>query len=447
MKISNKILVVLFYLFALNFSQAQSEFSFVNGAQKYTTSFKMVNNLIVFPIEVNGKELNFILDSGVGATLLFNIKESDSVKLKNLERRNIRGLGGMEEIEAIISKGNFFKMKNIVGTNQNLYMVSHDNFDLSIRMGLTIHGIIGYELLKDFVVKINYSAKRITFYDPDSFEEKICRKCDAFNLEFYQLKPYLEIGAKLNSENIVPVKLLIDTGGSDAMWLFENSKPEIKPPTNYFIDFLGEGLSGEVYGKRARIKGLVLGKFELKNPTVSYPDSLAIAHARMFEERNGSIGGSILNRFEVTFNYSEAKLYLKKSSRFNKPFNYNMSGLELAHNGKVLVRERDKATNQFSISTEDGGGSNPQIVLSYQYQYNFKPSYRVHHVLPDSPGAEAGILEGDILIKINGKYTHDMTLEEIIHHFYEREGKRIFVLVERNGQNYEYKFRLRNMLQ
>ncbi len=447
MKKNRKILFLVICCLTLSFSFAQSEFVFLNGVKKYTTTFKLINNLIVFPIDVNGKELNFILDSGVGATLLFNIKATDSVKLKNLERRNIQGLGGMEEIEAIISRGNVFRMKNVYGQYQNLYMITNDNFDLSTRLGITIHGIIGYQLLKDFVVKINYSTKRITFYDPEYFEPNNCRKCDEFNLEFYRLKPYIEIGAKLESDDIVPVKLLIDTGGSDAMWLFENSRPEIKSPTKYFDDFLGEGLSGQVYGKRARIKGLVFGKFELENPTVSYPDSIAIAHARKFEKRNGSIGGSVLNRFEITFNYREGKFYIKKGSGFYKPFNYNMSGIELVHNGKVLVRERGSSTNQFTISTEDGVSNNPQVILDFEYQYKFKPSYKIHHLLPNSPAAEVGIMEGDILIKINGKFTHDMTLDEIVHNFYEKEGKRINVLIERNGQNYEYKFRLRNLLQ
>lgn len=439
--------MLFFCCLTLSFSHAQSEFSFLNGVKKYTTSFKLINNLIVFPIEVNGKELNFILDSGVGATLLFNIKESDSVKLRNLERKNIRGLGGMEEIEAIISRGNLFRMKNIQGEHQNLYMVTHDSFDLSTRLGITIHGIIGYELLKDFVVKISYGSKRITFYDPEYFEYKDCKKCDDFNLEFYRLKPYIEIGAKLDSEEVVPVKLLIDTGGSDAMWLFENSKPEIKEPAKYFRDFLGEGLGGEVYGKRARINALVLGKFELENPTVSYPDSLSIAYARKFTERNGSVGGSVLNRFEITFNYKKGKFYIKKGSGFSKPFNYNMSGIELAYNGKILVGERDNSLNKFAISTMDDVNNNPTVFLEYQYKYKFKPSYRVHHILPNSPASEAGIMEGDILIKINNKFTHDMTLDEIVAIFYEKEGKRVNVLVERYGQNYEYKFRLRDLLQ
>lgn len=442
-----KIVLLLIFCLSWNLFQGQSKFSFTNNSKKYTTSFKLISNLIVFPIEVNGKELNFILDSGVGATLLFNIKESDSLKLKNLERRTIMGLGGLDEIEAIISKGNVFQMKNIRGIHQNLYMIKNDNFDLSTRLGITIHGIIGYELLKDFVIKINYGTQKITFYKPDSYSSKYCKKCESFNLEYYRLKPYVEIGAKIDSDEIIPVKLLIDTGGSDAMWLFENSKPSIKPPVKFFHDYLGEGLSGEVYGKRAKIKGLVLGKYELKNPTVSYPDSISIIHAREFKERNGSIGGSVLNRFEVTFNYPEGKLYLKKGSGFNKPFNYNMSGLELVHNGKVLVKEKNDNTNSFSISTQDGVSNNQHVILNYQYKYKFKPSYRIYKVIDNSPAKEAGLLEDDILIKINGKYTHDLSLEEIVHYFYEKEGKKIFVVVERNGQNYEFKFRLRNMLE
>ena len=44
-------------------------------------------------------------------------------------------------------------------------------FDLSSKMGTTIHGIIGYNLLRNFVVKINYRTKRIHFYNPKKYAE------------------------------------------------------------------------------------------------------------------------------------------------------------------------------------------------------------------------------------------------------------------------------------
>ena len=417
----------------------------VNKEVKRVIPFKLLSNLIVFPIEVNWNNLNFILDSGVGATILFNLNSQDSIQLNNAEKIKLKGLGKEEAVDAILSSGNLFKIKNIVSNNQKLYVVSNDNFDLSSKMGVTIHGIIGYEIFKDFVIKINYSTKKLVFYKPDNYVHNDCKKCETFYLEFHRLKPYINLGVKFNedTDNLVPVKLLIDSGGSDAMWLFENSKPEILPPTLFFNDFLGEGLSGAIHGKRSKIHSLVLGKFELLNPTVSYPDSLSVAEAMKFTKRNGSMGGTVLKRFIVVFDYRNSKITLRKGHFFKEPFRYNMSGIELVYNGKILVKELDKGAISY-LGTD--ASSNTKITLDYSYKFTFKPTYKIHNITDGSPAQEAGLQKGDVVIKINGKYTYDLKLEEIVEKFYQKENTKIELVVERNGIDYQYTFRLKDVL-
>ena len=399
-------------------------------------------------MEVNGKELNFILDSGVGSTILFNLNSVDSLNLNSVRSIKLKGLGSEEPVDAILSDNNTFKIKGITGHNQQLYVIFDDSFDLSSKLGLTIHGIIGFDLLKDFIVNVNYLTKRITFHNPNYYDDSKCKKCQFFELQFDSKKAYIDVGVKLDmfSEKITPVKLLIDSGGSDALWLFEGSHPEIVGSDNSFRDFLGEGLSGTIYGKRAFVKSLVLGDFEILKPTVSYPDSSAIAYARRFKERNGSLGAGILKRFSVTFDYKNAVLSLKKIASFKKPFRYNMSGIELVYNGKVLVKEHDRSRTSFSLINDSEANESTRIYLDYKYKYSFKPSYKIYKLLEGSPAERAGLQEDDLIIKINGKYTHDMEMQEIVAKFYEKEGSRINMVIERNGQNYTYKFNLEDML-
>lgn len=441
------ILIPIIFLVIPFISFAQSEFKFKKGLKKQTISFKLLNNLIVFPMEVNGKELNFILDSGVGRTILFNLNARDSVQLNNTKTIKLQGLGSEEPVDAIISHRNHFKLENISSNSQRLYVVDNDNFDLSSKLGLTVNGIIGFELLKDFQIRINYGSKKITFYKSDEFNYEKCRKCETFDIEFFKLKPYINIKAKINDsiQKLTPIKLLIDSGGSDAMWLFEGSHPDILPPKKYFNDFLGEGLSGSVHGKRSKINALVLGHFELKKPTVSYPDSTSIAFARKFNKRNGSLGASILKRFIVVFDYKNKKVTFKKGSHFKTPFRYNMSGIELVHNGKVLVKEKSTTNYGLPLSDPNVSATN-KLVLDYNYKFAFKPSYKIYKLRENSPAYNAGLKVGDIVIKIDNEYTFGMSFEEIVGKFFQKENKRINIVIERNGQNYDYFFRLKDML-
>ncbi|MDT8418254.1 MAG: aspartyl protease family protein [Lutibacter sp.] len=435
----------IFLLFVATEAISQGQFQLENDSERESISFKLLNNLIVFPIEVNGRPLNFILDSGVGATLLFNLYSKDSVMLHNKQKVRLQGLGSEDSVEAVLSKGNIFTFGNIRGYNQSLFLILDDSFDLSSKLGITVHGIIGYELFKDFVVDINYGTKRIKFYKPDNYKHKVCKKCETLELDFYKLKPYVNVGVKLNqtSVKIIPVKLLIDSGGSDALWLFENSHPDILAPKKFFNDFLGEGLSGAVYGKRSKIDALVIGKFELKQPTVSYPDAESVSNAREFEERNGSLGASVLKRFNVIFDYKNKKITFKKGSSFKEPFRYNMSGIELVYNGKLLVKEQNNA----SIGLADSQANKQnKVILDNNYTYTFKPSYKIHNLREGSPAHNAGLISGDIVIKINGKPTYELPLEEIIEKFFQKENTKISLVVERNGKDYEYHFLLKDML-
>ena len=58
---------------------------------------------------------------------------------------------------------------------------------------------------------------------------------------------------------------MIDSGGSDALWLFENSKENIKTPINYFNDILSltelENPKSNLASEIITSDGKVIGKY------------------------------------------------------------------------------------------------------------------------------------------------------------------------------------------
>jgi hypothetical protein len=396
-------------------------------------------------MEVNGKTLSFILDTGVNKTILFNLSQNDSIGLNDVRKVELQGLGNGKSINALISDNNTLKIKNFVGEKQEIYIILKDKFDLSGRMGVTIHGIVGYNLLKDAIVHINYVTKRVYFYNPQFYKSRKCRKCETFPLQFYRNKPYLEAKVQLDTigDVLTDVKLLIDTGGSESIWLFENTKEEIKTPIRNFRDVLGEGISGTIYGKRSRIKKISIGSFEIKEPTVSFLDSTSTYYARKFKERNGSIGSNILKRFKIWIDYKNKKIILKKSRSFRGGFEYNMSGLDVVYNGKVLIKEKSGTTfSDMHSNNLSQASTNKTISLVSSYIYRFKPSYKVKHVLENSPAALAGIQKGDIILSINGTKAYELSLKELLGKFQSGDNKRIRLYIDRLGVEMKFQFRL-----
>jgi hypothetical protein len=52
---------------------------------KVKIPFQLINNLVFIPINVNGVELTFLLDSGVKETILFSLEEKMKLA-KNIEK-------------------------------------------------------------------------------------------------------------------------------------------------------------------------------------------------------------------------------------------------------------------------------------------------------------------------------------------------------------------------
>ena len=433
------LLSILFCISAKGYSQ--EGFSLPQDLEKDKISFRLVNNLVVIPVEVNGTTLSFLLDTGVSSTIMFSASEVDSLKLNNATTVKLRGLGEGGSIPALRSKKNVLKIGSAVDNNHTISVIFDKNLNLSTRMGIPIHGIVGYEFFKNLVVKTNYISKKLLFYNPDTYQSKKCKKCELFDLTFKNKKAYIDI--EVESFNFSKeVTLLIDSGSSDAIWIFDDEDFIDTTLQKSFDDFLGQGISGGIFGKRSKLSKIKLGTFELKNVKVAFPDKESIKNIKFFKERDGSVGGDILKRFTIIYNYPNKTISLKKNKHFKAPFHYNMSGLTLKHEGVVLVT--DKVFKNNNEKTDVSGATN--ISLSEVYNFYLAPRFIVSEIREGSPAALAGIYVGDEIISVNGKDTHQYELHELIGLFASRDDKKIMLKVKRNGIVFKKKFYLKEML-
>ncbi|WP_114821434.1 PDZ domain-containing protein [Chryseobacterium sp. KLBC 52] len=430
-----KFKLLLMGLFVSIFINAQNSFELVN-TKKAVIPFQFINNLIFIPINVNGAELTFLLDTGVSETILFSL-ENKEVMLSNVEKVKFSGLGGSISIDGLKSERNIGKIGNeIINTSMSLYIIIDEEFNISPHVGIPVNGVIGYHFFKDHPIYIDYSSKKITVYENEDGLQKKIKRFEEFPITIEKDKPYLYGDVEMTNEK-KDSKLLIDLGNSDAIWLFPTLIKNFVYNRPNIDDFLGRGFNGDIYGKRSRIHNFYLGKFKFEKPLTAMPDEFSIQHVNMVENRKGSIGGEIMRRFTVVFDYTNKKLYLKKNRYFDDPFHFNMSGLDFKQDGLEWQEDRLKIETQKSamVTTE-------VYRDAFQYKFSLKPIFSIAGVRKDSPAYEAGLQKDDKVLTINGAQTSDMTLEKIVELMKSNEGRNITMVILRKNQKLTLRFAL-----
>ncbi len=438
-------LICLFFL-SLPFKGVAQDYRLPEGEKFEKVKFQLVNNLIIIPIEVNGIELSFILDSGVRKPILFNLSERDSITLNNVSEISIQGLGNGDPIKALISKGNRFKIKDVTNDAQQLYVVLDKEMNFSPRLGIPIHGIIGYDLFRDFVVDINYHAQSLKLHDPAYYKAKTTKRDQRLPISIIGNKSYVDGSVVMEDEREVPVKLLVDTGSGDALWLFKDLEKGLGVPENNFHDYLGKGLNGHIFGRRTKITGIKIGRFELNDVKAAFPDMESYAAIANLGNRNGSVGGEVLKRFDIVFDYGNNEIIMRKNGHFGSPFHYNMSGIDVQHNGVRYIAQKIKEARPATVGTTAYDFGNVQLIREDVTRLSLVPEIIVSGIRAGSPADEAGLREGDIILAINGKKIHRYKLQEVVKLLNEKEGKRIQVLIERYNRDLLFSFVLENVL-
>ncbi|MGB5402483.1 aspartyl protease family protein [Robiginitalea sp.] len=408
--------------------------------------FELINNLVIIPMEVNGASLNFILDSGVSKPILFNLTGQDSIELREVSQITIRGLGEGEPVEALRSLGNTFSINALKNLSQELYVVLDKEMNFSSSLGIPVHGIIGYDLFRDYVVEINYNRQYLRFHNPATYGRKIRKDEVTLPLTIVENKAYLHGSVVVDTQDEIPVKLLMDTGSSDALWLFPDAEKGLTIPDKHYEDYLGKGLSGTIYGKRTKIKQVRLGDFILQDAKAAFPHMESFKLASNLGDRNGSAGGELLKRFNMIVDYPGQQITLSKNALFNKPFQFNLAGIELEHAGIRYIAERISGSNGF-VQSDDKTYSSVQIMVGSQTRLSLVPEIVVSAIRAGSPAEQVGLREGDVILAVNGKPVHRYKLQEVMEMINDKKGRSIRLLIERYNQDLLFSFVLRDLFE
>lgn len=153
----------------------------------------------------------------------------------------------------------------------------------------------------------------------------------------------------------------------------------------------------------------------------------------------------MFKRFNIIFDYGAHKITLLKNRNFDKPFHYNLSGLNLRHNGMRYIAE-SIADSRGVVHDPKKSFGNVQMMFENQTRLSLVPEIVISGIRAGSPAHEAGLREGDIILAVNGKKVHRYKLQEVVGMLNAKEGKRIKLRVGRYNSDLLFTFVLKNML-
>lgn len=419
------------------------------GKKSEKTRFLFVNNLVVLPVKVNGSPLNFILDSGVRTPILFNLEQEDEVPLNGVYEVSLKGLGNEAAIQALASKGNTFDIEGLRNTDQAFFVVLDEALNLSPVLGIPVHGIIGYDVFRDFVVEIDYVGHWIRFHDPVTYRSPTGKKWETLPLAVHDKKAFMEVGVKFEGQPAMEAMMLLDTGSSDAVWLFE--KDSMSVPDRYFQDFLGMGLNGNIHGRRVVMDRLSIGKFTLENAKTAFPDRESYGHLERLGDRDGSLGGEVLHRFKIIVDYPKGQVSFQRNKYFSQPYRFNLSGISLKQNGLRYIAEQFADPVKLRGISEAGGGKEGPVNGLLQFenrvatQIKAVPEIVVSGIRAGSPADAAGLKEGDVILAVNGRKAYRYKLQDILGMINTETGKKVDLLVKRSDSDLIFSFVLKDV--
>jgi hypothetical protein len=369
---------------------------------------EFVNNHIYLPVRVNASEpLAFILDTGAEVTAL----DKGRAKALGIETHGMleaQGAGGSTDVAIV--KGLTFSLPGVELVDQTAAAIDLDA--LAPFEGQRIDGVLGYEVFRQCIVEIDYGGGKVILYDPARHRYDGAGILVPFT--FSGKTPQVKMSLVFPDATVEGM-FVIDTGSRGSVTVNSNITAPTSFGTAAHRTLCGVGVGGESFCRLGRATSLRLGPsssepssvVELSAPLVGFSEDTRGSMAD--PDRAGLIGGEVLRRFRVIFDYAGKRVWLERDNRCTESMEWDMSGLWLT-------------------------AQPPHFKI-----------FRVHRVMDDSPASRAGVQVGDLITGMDGRSTAEFALSEFRDLL--RAGPRTVTLqLERNGQAMEVKLNLRRQL-
>jgi len=281
--------------------------------------------------------------------------------------------------------------------------------DVSRSFGESLDGALGYDLLSRWVVTIDYQQHKLVLHSNETFEYKGSGRTLELRPSFGQS---IATGTVVIDGREYSGDFIIDAPFRGTATL---STPFITQ--NHLLDAMRSSgrrlLEGELRGvggtsKNAlgRVSAFRLGGITFDGSIVSFANATGGAFAR--RDIAGNIGAEILHHFRVTFDYPHERVILEP---FETP----------------------------DIPETDMSG------ITWESEPPSHTTLTVVRVQDNSPGAEAGVKVGDVLVSLNDRPAAEIRKWQLTDAL-KRPGEEVKLVVKRGENEISLRFVLRRLI-
>ena len=281
---------------------------------------------------------------------------------------------------------------------------SRPNF--GTQFGRAYEGTLGRDFFESFVVAIDYARKTVRVYDPATYQYS--GKGKAIHPSFAGDMPV--VPAKFNTNGkTLEANMGIDTA-LDASVLFSERYASAHRMLSHVktIPAMGDlpaGAPADAVLGRMRLFEIESFPVQQAIATFAKQDASPEGGAKLA----GEIGGGMLQRFNVVFDYPHQQIIFEPNSERRVDEIEDMSGVSLVATGPGLRR------------------------------------FEVTQVRSGTPGAEAGLQKGDVIAGIDEDPAADLSLMQV-RDLFRQVGHPYKLTVERNDQTLHLTMKLKRLL-
>ena len=377
-----------------------ADFAILGGATSTTVPFRFLNQHLYVDVAIDGNgPIPVLLDTG-GLNALTR-STAERLGLRSEGRVEGRGVGEKSEVVSFTKIGEL-RLGDAVLRDQVFWIFPLEA--LEAVEGTPVGGIIGFEVFKRLVARIDYVGRTVTFTLPEAAPEP---RGTIVPITFDEQTPQVE-----GAVDGIPGVFSIDTGsrGSLALntpfvakhGLAAKYAPKVEAVT-------GWGVGGGVRSRVARAGVLRLGsaeRIEMAKPVtelvLSEKGSLASPYLA------GNVGNGVLRRFTLTIDYPKSRLVFEPNAEHGRPDPFDRAGLWL-----------NRAAEGFEVLDLVAGG----------------------------PAAEAGLQVRDVITMVDGLPAVGIVLSDLRDRLRgSPEGTKVRLMVRRGDGEREVVVTLRELL-